>query len=176
MRRSTGELMRGRHNRVRRGGFSLVEVAVTTTIVGVGVTALLLSVGSGTKVNAGASELTQAVFLAQEIREWTIKLPFSDPDLADQGKPPGSDGSDPQVFVDDLDDLMGVTYSPPRDGRGLAITSAIGWAQRITITWRDPDNLASIVGDGATDVVYVQVDILHRERCVYTTGWIVARR
>lgn len=168
--------MRGRHNRSRRGGFSLIEVAVTTTIVGFGVTALLLSVGSGTKVNAGAGELTQAVFLAQEIREWTIRLPFSDPDPGDQGKPPGPDGTDPQTFVDDLDDLMGVTYSPPRDGRGQAITSAIGWAQKITITWRDPEYLASVVTPGATDVVYVQVEVLHRGRRVYTTGWIVARR
>ena len=168
--------MRRTSKRVGRGGFSLVEVAVTTVIVGVGVTSLLLSVGSGTKVNGGAQELTQAVFLAQEIREWTVKLPFSDPDPADAGNPPGPDGTSPLVFVDDLDDLMSVTFSPPRSGTGQPLNALTGWGQRINITWRDPDDLSSVVSPGASDIVYVQVEILRRGKVVYTTGWIVARR
>ena len=168
--------MRRTIKRADRGGFSLMEVAVTTVIVGVGVTSLLLSVGSGTRVNGGAQELTQAVFLAQEIREWTVKLPFSDPDPADAGNPPGPDGTSPLVFVDDLDDLMNVTFSPPRGGTGQPLNALTGWSQRITITWRDPDDLSAVVSPGASDIVYVQVEILRRGKLVYTTGWIVARR
>ncbi len=48
--------------------------------------------------------------------------------------PPGPDQSDPQTFVDDLDDLMDVTYSPPRDAHGLPIADMTSWSQTITLT------------------------------------------
>ncbi|HOF19019.1 MAG TPA: prepilin-type N-terminal cleavage/methylation domain-containing protein, partial [Phycisphaerae bacterium] len=56
-------------------GFTLIEVAIATAIIAIGVVALVVSVGSGTRANQGGTELTQAVFLAQEIREWTLRLP-----------------------------------------------------------------------------------------------------
>ncbi|HAU36605.1 MAG TPA: hypothetical protein DCX07_02670, partial [Phycisphaerales bacterium] len=156
-------------------GFTLIEVAIATAIIAIGVVALVVSVGSGTRANQAGTELTQAVFLAQEIREWTLRLPYIDPDVADQSNPPGPDGSDPQVFVDDLDDLLNVTYSPPRDGRGIAIADMPGWSETITLTYRNPDNLSQIVS-GRTDVVRVGVEVFHNSRPVFSTGWIVARR
>ena len=50
-----------------RKGFSLVEVAVATAIVGMGIAAILVSVESGTRVNDAGKKLTQAIFLAQEV-------------------------------------------------------------------------------------------------------------
>ena len=162
--------------RSARGGFTLIEVAVATAIVGVGVVAMMTSIAANTKANHAGQSLTHAVFLAQEIREWTIKLPFSDPDPGDVGKPPGPDSSDPQTFVDDLDDLMGVTYSPPRDGLGNAITYMREWSQTINLTWRDPDSLTTVVSPGTSELVYVQVEISHQGRTTLTTGWLVTRR
>jgi len=149
-------------------------IAIVT--IGIGVSALMTAVASGTRVNGEGRGMTRAAFLAQELREWTIKLPFSDPDPGAQGNPPGSAGSDPQVYVDDLDDLMGVTYSPPRDGQGSAITDMTGWSQSITMTWRDPDDLATIVADGASDVINVQMTIAWNGQEKLTTSWLVARR
>ena len=156
--------------------FSLLEVVAATAIIGIAVAALLAAVQTGTQVNSAGRKITQAAGLVAEIREWTLKLPFSDPDPADQGKPPGSDGSDPQVFVDDLDDLLDVTYSPPRDGNGLPITDMTTWGQNIKLTWRDPDNLTTTVADGSTNVLHVEVGITCRGEEVLTTGWLVARR
>jgi len=162
--------------RSARGGFTLIEVAVATAIVGVGVTALMTSLAANTRTNRAGQSLTRAVFLAQEIREWTVKLPFSDPDPGDVGNPPGPDGSNPQTFVDDLDDLMDVTYSPPRDGLGNAITYMPEWSQTISLTWRDPDSLTTVVSPGTSDLVYVKVEISHQGQTVLTTGWLVSRR
>lgn len=167
--------------RIPARGFTLIEVLVSIIIIGMGIVALLASAASSTKVNDSGRKLTSASFLAQEIREWTIKLPFSDPDTGDQDNPPGPDGSDPQYFVDDLDDLSGtnnegVTYSPPRDGQGAPIADMTNWSQQIELTWRDPDSLNTVVGVGASDVIYVQVTILHKGMEVLKTGWIVARR
>lgn len=149
---------------------------MATAIIGVGIVTLMVASGSATQVNAAGRELTTAVYLAGEIREWTLGLPFSDQDEQDADNPPGPDDSDPQDYVDDLDDLMGVTYSPPRDAQGAAIADMGDWSQTLTLTWRNPDNLAQIVADGSSDMVRVEVAIGHNGRTVLTSAWLVARR
>ena len=168
--------MRCTHSRSVRGGFSLIEVAVATAIVGIALAALLVAVGSNTRVNDAGAKLTQASFLAQEIREWTLTLPFSDPDPGDAGNPPGPDGSDPQHFVDDLDDLIDVTYSPPRDGEGVALYDLDGWSQTISLTWRDPNSLLTSVTPGESDIICVQVGVAFEGQTIINTNWLVARR
>ena len=159
-----------------RQGFTLVEALVAVIIIGLGAAAIMVSAASNTRANDTGSKLTDAVFLGQELREWTLGLPFTDPDPGDQGNPPGSDGSDPQDFVDDLDDLMGVTYAPPRDGSGAAISGMPGWSQTINMTWRDPDDLTSVVADGASNIIYVEVTLSFESTAVMETGWLVAER
>ena len=162
--------------RVARGGFTLIEAAVATVVVGIGVTVLLISVNANTRANSAGKHLTEAVFLAQEIREWTLRLPFSDTDEGDMHNPPGPDGMDPQDFVDDLDDLLDVTYSPPRDGQGYPLADMVNWSEAIQLTWRDPDNLIQEVPPGASDVIHVEVELSNRSGPVLTTGWLVTRR
>ena len=157
-------------------GFSLVEAMIATFLVGLGVASVMVATKSATEVNAAGRQITQATYLGQEIREWTLKLPFSDPDPGDADNPPGPDGTDPQDFVDDLDDLMDVTYSPPRDGCGQVIGDMVGWSQHISLEWKDPDSLCTTVTPGATDVIRVTVTIVLHGRDVLTTGWLVTRR
>lgn len=162
----------------RRGlrGFTLIEIVVATVLVGLALVAMMASAGSNTRVNDAGTKLTQGTFLTQEIREWTLSLPFSDQDPGDLGNQPGSDGSDPQVWVDDLDDLMNVTYCPPRDGQGYAISALPSWSQTISMTWRDPNDLGSTVSPGASDIIYVNVDVKHRNRLVVSSGWLVTKK
>ncbi len=157
-----------------RGGFTLIEALIASAIVGLGVTALLMASQSGTQVNAAAREITHAINLGQEVREWTLKLPFLDPDTPDN--PPGPDGTSPQTFVDDLNDLMNVTYSPPRDANGQAISDMSGWSQQITLSWRNPDNLSETVSDGASEMIYVEVAVSYEGQSILTTGWLVTKR
>jgi len=159
-----------------RGGFTLIEVAVATILVGLALTAMMVSAASNTRVNDAGTKLTQAELLAQETREWTLSLPFRDQDVGDRDNPPGPDGSDPQVWVDDLDDLMNVTYCPPRDGLGFAISVLPTWSQTITMTWRDPNELSSTVADGTSDVIYVNVDVKHHNKLVVSSGWLVTKK
>jgi len=171
--------MRGRRQPPRRRGFSLVESALAIVIVGIGIVALVASLGAASSINGAGRNLTRGVFLAQEVREWTLRLPFSDPDPGDANNPPGPDGTSPQVFVDDLDDLYnaaGLLYSPPRDGAGQALSDLTGWSQKLTLTWRSPDNLLQTVSPGASDIVHVQVSVRLQGKEVFATNWIVARR
>jgi len=177
-----------------RGGFTLIEVVVATILVGLALTAMMVSVGSNTRVNDAGTKLTQAAFLAQEIHEWTLTLPFRDQDVGDRDNPPGPDGSNPQVWVDDLDDLMNVTFGSrsatipscdlprygPRDGQGYAITALQAWSQTITMTWRDPNDLGHTVTNGTSDIIYVNVDvavvITHQTTLIVSSGWLVTRK
>jgi type II secretory pathway pseudopilin PulG len=168
--------MRKRDTRSARGAFTLVEAVVAIAIVGIGVAAMMSATASGTRANGDSRELATAMSLAQEIREWTATLPFSDPDPGQEHNPPGPDGSSPQVFVDDLDDLMSVTYSPPRNGQGVAIGAMTDWSQTISLTWRNPANLSAAVTPGTSDVIRVQVQIAHRGKVVLTTCWLIGRR
>ena len=158
-----------------RGGFTLIEAMVATAIVGVGVSAMMMASQSGTRVNADSQEQTRAVFLAQEVREWVASLPFKDPDPGQQDNPPGPDGSSPQVFVDDVDDMKDVTYSPPRDAQGTAIAALAGWSQKIKMTWVSPADFSAALADGASNVIKVRVDILRNAKTVLTTTWIVTK-
>src|SRR5689334_18528489 len=62
-----------------RRGFTLVESAVVTVIVGVGVVAMLELLAAGSVSNAEGAELTTAINLASNIREISLGLPFRDP-------------------------------------------------------------------------------------------------
>ena len=168
--------MNRRHRNRGRPGFTLVEALIGTAVVGLGIAATLTAVNSGTRVHEVGRDATEAAFLAQEIREWTLKLPFTDPDPADAANPPGPDGSDPTSFVDDLDDMLNVTYSPPRNGQGLSIYAMDGWSQVITLTWRDPANLSGTVAAGSSDIVHVDVDVRKNGVSILNTGWLVVRR
>ena len=160
-----------------RKGFSLAEAVLATSIVGIGIAALLTSVGAGTRTNTAGRDMTQATFLAQEFRELTLKLPWSDPDPGSEDNPPGPDGSDPETFIDDLDDLLnGVTYTPPRNGYFGQITDMPGWSQQVTFTWRDPANPAAVVSPGPTDLVHIKMDVLCSGDTVLTTGWLIAKK
>ena len=153
-----------------RGGFTLIEVAIAVVIIAVGVTALMLGAASSTRTNNASRELTQAVLLAQDLREWTVKLPFFDPDLGSPG-PLGPEAG--EYEVDDLDDLHGQTFSPPRDATGYQMYGMTGWSQMVTVNWVDPNNL-TVISTTPTDTVSVQVIVSRDSIPLLSTGWLVA--
>ncbi len=155
----------------KSGGFTLIEVAIATVIIAVGVIALMVGVGSSTRINGSGRALAQAVILAENIREWSIKLPFFDPELTD----PGTIGSETgETVVDDLDDLD-QPFTPPRDSQGNSITGLTNWKQVVTVQWVDETNLGTI-SSTATDTVMVAVEIQLNLKPIYSTSWLVARR
>ena len=110
--------------------------------------------------------------LAQNIREWTIKLPFVDPENPGTtvlGRESGEAG------FDDLDDLNGQSFNPPRDGMGQNINEMASWSQTIEMGWLNGGDL-SHTSNVPTDVVYVTVEVKHQDKHVLTTSWFVARR
>lgn len=167
-----------------RAGFSLVEALIAVLLLAVGTVPLIWGLRLHTEFNYHGSNMSRATALAQEIREWTLNLPFTDPDEGDGGKPPGADGSSPATYVDDLDDLYvegGLTYSPPVCTPDSANPTAVNplsglenWSQVITLTWRDPTNPNLEVAAGSSELIHVHVDILFYDKVYLSTGWLIS--
>ena len=133
-------------------------------------------------------DLTTAITLAQHIRETTMAVPFEDPQTPEN--PPGPDGRSPNDFIDDMDDLYGHTYSPPRSSMpdsvndanrvGEELSEYTGWSQKIAITYRNPDDLAEITYPRAsnayvTDLAVVQCSIYKGSELIYVTEWLIVK-
>lgn len=160
---------------VKKCGFTLLEVLFASIIIGIGFVAILGAVASSTKVGYASSEITQAILLTQDIREWTANLPLSDMDPEDIANPPGPDdyleGGVPNV--DDLDDLMDATFSPPRNGLGEDIANMADWSQTISLTWRSPTDINTVVVPGTSGIIHVQVTISKNNETLMQTGWLL---
>ena len=156
-------------------GFTLAEIVVTVVLMGIVFIAALTALQGGTTVNYAAADMNTALGLVNEVREWTIDLPFIDPQEHQQGDPVGPNDyyGDGTPMFDDLDDLMNATFSPPRDSRGNPIASLANWQQQVTITWRDPADITQEVTAGTSGVVFVEAIISKGSEEVLRQGWII---
>ncbi|WP_145079523.1 type IV pilus modification PilV family protein [Poriferisphaera corsica] len=189
--------IRKRH--ARNAGFTLIEAALTTVIVGTGVLAIVAAQQAYHKKNDWAARTGTAMLLANEIRELTLSLPFHDPITGDQnfGPEPNelkSDGLPNIKFLDDLDDFAGImqsnnkgqgtVFSPPVNALRKTVPDMNLWAQYVTVEKVPEDNISSSVTLPMTtdsDIIRVTVDIAYtdpnnnQEEHVTSLSWIVTR-
>jgi Tfp pilus assembly protein PilV len=148
---------------------TLVEVLMAVVLLAIGLAGMLSAISAGSRVNIQATQRAHASFLAQEIREWSIRLPMVDPD--------GDQADD----FDDIWDLESVTFTPPRDGQGnvIADPALTGWSQRVSVELRDKADVRSpqVIVDPQEPVfplIYVNVEILDRDEIIFRTGWLAS--
>lgn len=182
----------GRGGGHRRGGFTLIEAALTTVIVGVGVLAIMAAQQAFHHKNMWAQRTATAMLLANELRELTVMLPRHDPIVGEASLGPESDEID-VLDYDDLDDFAGVvdgsgkgpgtTFSPPINALRQEIADLPGYSQRIVVE-AVPDNWINTVSntqplDAADTLIRVTVTIFYQgpnddEAMTLTTlSWIV---
>jgi Tfp pilus assembly protein PilV len=151
-----------------------LEVAVATVIVGVGLAALMSTLRAGTSANDASTKMTTALFLAQNIHEWTRKLPFEDIELVNNAAS--------LVEPVRVEDLHNRTFSAPRDGAGNPIATLPGWSQHVFMELRDPSNLIPSAAhpppaaDNPSGAVAITVNIFHLGSPVYTMRYYVLDR
>ena len=132
--------------------FTLIEVCVAIVIVGVAITALMTGIASGTRVNDAGQNLTEGIFLTQEVREYTLGQSFTN-----------------------VCALGGTSYSPPIDGQGQTMGQLSGWSQAIGVTYMNPAAPAT-PGNVPPDLILVTVTISRNNAQVMSTSWLVARK
>ena len=165
-RRTTG---RPATRRGRRGAFTLIEAMIVMMIVGLGVTAMLELLASGTVANVEGTELTTAVNLANNVREIALDLEFRDPQDPDRW----STRESSIAAYDDVLDLDHCNFSPPLDVNRLPMGQYEGWTQKVRVRSVDPDALTREAAHITDEPIQrVTVTITHGGRTVYQTSWL----
>ncbi|MFN7020941.1 MAG: hypothetical protein ACK4WH_06390 [Phycisphaerales bacterium] len=110
-----------RRTRCGRSAFTLIETALATVIIGVGVLALVESQQAFIRSNGWSTHAATATYLANEIREMTRRMPRHDPvtglfTVVDNGNSSlrgwGPESGETTVDdFDDIDDFDGLTLT-----------------------------------------------------------------
>lgn len=161
--------------RRRSGGFTLIEAALTTVIIGTGVLAIVAAQQAYHMKNNWATRTSTGMLLANELRERTLSLPLHDPITRDATLGPESDETSALAY-DDLDDFAGVvvggvgsgsTFNPPINALGLPINELDDWTQQIRIEKVPADHVDTSfplpLDTGASDMFRVTVTVLYRD-------------
>lgn len=177
-----------------RAGFTLIETALATIIVGVGVLALVGAQQAFHQQNAWSTHASIAERLGNEIREMTLILPRYDPVTGNEFWGPEAN----EVTWDDFDDvddfdggggglIFGADWNDatedngPLNARREVITNMRGWDQVVTVHNVDPFDITNpiIPVDGSTEMLVVEVLVRYRGKNdvaptdLTTVSWIV---
>lgn len=169
--------------RRRGGGFTLIEAALTTVIVGTGVLAIVAAQQAYHMKNDWAQRTGTAMLLANELRELTLSMPYHDPITATANLGPETneysiDGENQLVpdvrLFDDLDDFAGpvtggtgagLTFNPPINALRNTIDNMDNWTQSIIVENVLPDDISSTFAQplATTDMMRVTVTVSYQD-------------
>ena len=136
-----------------RRGFTLIEAAIVTAIVGIGVVAMLELLAAGSMANGDSTELTTAMGLANNIHERMMSTPYAD------------------VFTT----FDNHSYSPPIDANNNVISEMSNWNQQVNVSYVDPNNITFGVPDTQVEPTsQITVTVNHNNRLVYQMTWLSA--
>ncbi len=152
------------HGRLaRQGGFTLIEAALTTVIIGTGVLAIVAAQQAYHIKNQWAQRSSLGLMLCSEIRELMLTMPLRDPQIGVEDLNRDKSG----LAVTDYDDVLdfagpltdnradpdGRTFSPPINAlrQELDDDAMAGWAQHVLIEAVDPGNVSSTIALSLAD-------------------------
>ncbi|MHC4757746.1 MAG: prepilin-type N-terminal cleavage/methylation domain-containing protein [Planctomycetota bacterium] len=133
-------------------GFTLVEVLVAVMLIGIAVAALIGSNISFTQANNFGTELSTSEFLAQQIREFSAMINYSN-----------------------LHSYDGVSYNPPKGLDGQDLTEFSEYTQQIAVENVSDSDFESVVADHSSNFVRVTVSVLINSQEILSSTWIRAR-
>lgn len=166
---STKRNRRRNIERPRRRGFTLLETALATIIVGVGVLAMMSAQAAFHKKNSWSTHASTATWLANEMRELAMNLPRHDPVTGKEVWGP----EDNEASLDDFDDLDdfdgtiggGMIFSAdlgngPINAQREIIPNMQGWSQTVRVYNIDPQDITAAYDeslDGQTDMMLMEI-------------------
>lgn len=161
--------MKRKRTRTRRG-FTLVETALATVIVGTGVLAIVSAQQVLLEKNEWSSMTSTATWLGNEIREMTLNLPRHDPVTHSEFWGPEADELSLTDYddVDDFDGLgEGFVFSSqlgngPINAAREVIEDMDGWEQIVTVHSIDAFDIVTPLGDAETNMVRVEVIVRYQ--------------
>ncbi len=180
----------------RRAAFTLIETALATVIVGVGVLAMVAAQQAFHQQNNWSTHASIAERLGNEIREMSLLLPRHDPVTGNATWGPETSETSWEDY-DDVDDFdgaggglifgadhdAGTADNGPLNARREIIPNMNGWEQIVTVRNVDPffiNDVGSPPADGTTDMMLVEVLVRYTDRKgnqtdMTTVSWIVPK-
>lgn len=136
---------------MNRRGFSLVEVALATVVVGGLAVAVVSGVGSVARSVRSQAERERGVLLASRLMEEIVTAAYDDPQGASGliGVEPGEKATD-RTTLDDVDDYDGLDEEPTTQ-TGEPIAGAAGWRWKVRVEYAD-----GVTTDRGMKVITVQ--------------------
>ncbi len=150
-----------RRARRRARGFTLIEAALATMVLGTGMVAMIVAQRAFIAQNEWSTLSSTAQRLGNEVRELTMRMPANDPVTGDDVW--GAEtGEDTVADFDDLDDFDGAVFSwldgtGPISALGEPIADMDGWTQRVAVEFVDDFDLTEVVAAGTSGMVRMTV-------------------
>jgi prepilin-type N-terminal cleavage/methylation domain-containing protein len=165
-------------------GFTLIESALATVIIGTGFVAMMQLFTTCTIQNNTAAHMTAAQMLGEHVREVTQDLPFNDPFTGRSFF--GYESGETLATFDDIDDFDGQTFNPPIDSTRTPITEMSQYTQVVSVMPVYPNQPSSNTNETSpsisksiyTGAARIRVRILYRPTAgaanqeVYRTQWV----
>lgn len=163
------------HRRPTRRGFSLVEAALATLLVGSLAVALLQTAGGVALARNRAADLITARALADQLLAEILRLPFRDP--AAQSNLLGPLAGETRSTFNDIDDYDGLVESPPAGSDTLALDDAAQWQRAVTVLYLSESNYQATSRSSYSSLKIITVTVsragqtLSSVSAVRGTGW-----
>ena len=150
----------------QRGGFSLLEVALSALLVGVVLAAAMRTVGGSVLTQYRLAERMTGRFLAEGLLTEVLAKQYKEAGSTGMGLDSG-ESSTSKANYDDVDDFHNWSESPPQYADGTAMPDLAGWRRSVEVAYTQPANLT------ATDSVdkgvkRITVTVTHNEAVVAT--------
>jgi type II secretory pathway pseudopilin PulG len=160
-----------------RGGFTLAEALLATTVLAIVAATAALPFAAGIQQTQEAAKLEQAAALGQAMMEEVLARSFFEPD--DRVAAPGRDpGEESRPLFNNLDDFHGYAESGGvlRDFQNVAVSapSAAGFWRDVSVQYVS----LTALGQAASDVnsfVSIQVRVFYNSTLLVTLNRIASR-
>lgn len=120
----------------RRAGLTLIEVSISTLLVGLLMVTSLRTVGSVLRYRGNAADEHRAWLLANDLLEEILAQPYGPPGALGGGSSSASN----RLGFTTVKDYQGWKRSPPRHRSGATLSGFDGWEREVALEWVDPDN------------------------------------
>ena len=163
---------------VSRRGITLVEVSVSTILVGLIVVGALRCLAGSTRAGMITTNSTLAMLLAEDLMEEILQQDYAEPVDSPQFGIEGAEAADVRTEWDDVDDYDNWKASPPQDADGGSIAAA-DWTRTVAVQQVSSDDLQDVRPDSEdTGVRKITVSVSYKGIVlselvsVQTTAWI----
>lgn len=125
------------HNANReRNGLSIVEVVISTLLVGMVVVGSLSMLGASVRSHEYSSDMAKGPLLAEAMLAEVMSMPYYDPDSGSGSNNTNSgELSVTRADFDDVGDYDDWTTSTVQDKQGNPIPQYSGWSREVQVDW-----------------------------------------